>query len=167
MTGFAPRAPHRPDPCPYHRLIHTDPEGRWQVDGDCWPVSEIRHVSWFVLPPAQEWYYMKTHGDYRPLPPYHPDYAGSRASGVIQIIYPQDGMSVAAPVALDARTQGIVFSAAHSDPQATLFWHLDGTYLGETAHGEHKLKVVPDRGPHILTVIDANGHSASVRFTGM
>ena len=167
VTVFAPRAPHRPDPCPYHRLIHTDPEGRWQVDSDCWPVSEIRHVSWFVLPPAQEWYYMKTHGDYRPLPPYHPDYAGSRASGVIQIIYPQDGMSVAAPVALDARSQGIVFSAAHSDPQATLFWHLDGTYLGETAHGEHKLKVVPDRGPHTLTVIDANGHSASVRFTGM
>ena len=167
VTVFAPRAPHRPDPCPYHRLIHTDPEGRWQVDSDCWPVSEIRHVSWFVLPPAQEWYYMKTHGDYRPLPPYHPDYAGSRASGVVEIIYPQDGMAVAAPVALDARSQGVVFSAAHSDPQATLFWHLDGTYLGETAHGEHKLKVVPDRGPHVLTIIDANGHSAAVRFTAL
>ena len=167
VTVFAPRAPHRPDPCPYHRLIHIDPEGRWQVDSDCWPVSEIRHVSWFVLPPAQEWYYMKTHGDYRPLPPYHPDYAGSRASGVVEIIYPQDGMAVAAPVALDARSQGVVFSAAHSDPQAVLFWHLDGTYLGETAHGEHKLKVVPDRGSHVLTVIDANGHSAAVRFTAL
>ena len=167
VTVFAPRAPHRPDPCPYHRLIHIDPEGRWQVDSDCWPVSEIRHVSWFVLPPAQEWYYMKTHGDYRPLPPYHPDYAGSRASGVVEIIYPQDGMAVAAPIALDARSQGVVFSAAHSDPQAVLFWHLDGTYLGETAHGEHKLKVVPDHGPHVLTVIDANGHSAAVRFTAL
>ena len=110
---------------------------------------------------------MRTHSDYRPLPPYHPDYAGSRSSGAIEIIYPQDGMSVAAPVALDARTQGVVFSAAHSNPQATLYWHLDGTYLGETAHGEHKLKVVPEKGPHLLTVVDANGHSAAVRFTAL
>ena len=167
MTVWTPRAPHRPDPCPYHRLVHTDPEGRWQVDSDCWPVSEIRHTSWFVLPPAQEWYYMRTHSDYRPLPPYHPNYAGNRASGAIEIIYPQDGMSVAAPVALDARSQGIVFSAAHSNPQATLYWHLDGEYLGETAHGEHKLKVVPEKGPHILTIVDANGHSAAVRFTAL
>ncbi len=167
IAVWAPRAPRKPDPCPYHKLVHLDPEGRWQVDGDCWPVSEIQHVSRFVLPPAQEWYYMKSHSDYRPLPPYHPNYAGSRSSGVIQIIYPQEGMQVAAPVSLDGRTQGVVFSAAHSDPDATLFWHLDGDYLGETAHGEHKLKVVPAPGPHVLTILDANGHSASVRFTGM
>lgn len=164
-TVWAPLAPRRPDPCPYHRLVHLDPEERWQVDSDCWPVSEIRHVSRFVLPPAQEWYYMKSHSNYRPLPPFHPDYAGYRKSGAVEIIYPQDGMQVAAPVALDARSQGVVFSAAHSDPDATLYWHLDGTYLGETLHGEHKLRVVPEPGPHTLTVVDANGHSAAVQFT--
>ena len=167
VVEWAPRAPTRPDPCPYHRLVHLDPEGRWQVDSDCWPVAEIQHVSRFVLPPAQEWYYMKSHSDYRPLPPYHPNYAGSRGAGVVEIIYPQDGMSVAAPVALDARSQGIICSAAHSDPQATLYWHLDGTYLGETAHGEHKIKIIPAHGPHVLTVIDANGHSYAVRFTAL
>ena len=164
---WAPRAPQRPDPCPYHRLVHLDPEGRWQVDSDCWPVAEIRNESRFVLPPAQEWYYMKSHSDYRPLPPYHPNYAGSRGAGVVEIIYPQDGMSVAAPMALDARSQGIVCSAAHSDPQAILYWHLDGTYLGETAHGEHKIKIIPTPGPHLLTVIDPNGHSYAVRFTAL
>jgi len=167
VVEWAPRAPGRPDPCPYHKLVHLDPEGRWQVDSDCWPVAEIQHVSRFVLPPAQEWYYMKSHSDYRPLPPFHPDYAGSRRSGVVEIIYPQDGMGVAAPVALDARSQGIICAAAHSDPQATLYWHLDGTYLGETTHGEHKIKIVPAPGPHVLTVIDANGHSSAVRFTAM
>ena len=77
------------------------------------------------------------------------------------------GMSIATPVALDSHSQGVIFSAAHSDPGATLFWHLDGTYLGETAHGEHKIKVVPEKGPHTLTLIDANGHIASVRFTAL
>ena len=167
VTVRAPHAPQRPDPCPYHRLVHLNPEGSWQVDSDCWPVAEIRHVPRFVLPPAQEWYYMRTHSDYRPLPPFHPDYAGSRASGAVEIIYPQDGMQVAAPVALDARSQGIVFSAAHSDPGATLYWHIDGDYLGQTTHGEHKIKVVPEKGFHVLTVVDANGHSAAVRFTAL
>lgn len=161
----APRAPHRPDPCPYHKLVHLSPDEAWQVNSDCWPVAEIRNVSRFVLPPAQEWYYMRSHSGYHPLPPFHPDYAGYRRSGAVEIIYPQDGMRIAAPVALDARSQGIVLSAAHSDPDATLYWHLDGGYLGQTAHGEHKLRIVPEPGPHILTVIDANGHSAAVRFT--
>ena len=167
ITVWAPHAPQTPDPCPYHRLVHLNPDETWQVDSDCWPVSEIKHVSWFVLPPAQEWYYMRSHSDYRPLPPFHPNYAGSRSSGAVEIIYPQDGMQVAAPVALDAHSQGIIFSAAHSDPQATLYWHIDGDYLGQTTHGEHKIKVVPSKGFHILTVIDANGHSAAVRFTAL
>ena len=166
-TVWAPKAPRRPDPCSYHRLVHLNPDETWQVDSDCWPVSEIKHVSRFVLPPAQEWYYMKSHSSYRPLPPFHPKYAGYRRSGAVEIIYPQEGMSVAAPVALDARSQGVVLSAAHSDPDAILYWHLDGTYLGMTTHGEHKLSIVPAPGPHILTVIDANGHSAAVRFTAM
>ena len=167
VSEWVPRAPQRPNPCPYHRLVHLNPTETWQVDSDCWPIAEIRHVPWFVLPPAQEWYYMKSHSEYKPLPPFHPNYAGSRASGAVEIIYPQEGMQVASPVALDARSQGVVFSAAHSDPQATLYWHLDGTYLGETTHGEHKIKVVPSPGSHILTVVDPNGHSAAVRFTAL
>lgn len=167
ITVWAPKAPHQPDPCPYHRLVHLNPDETWQVDSDCWPVSEIKHVSRFVLPPAQEWYYMKSHSGYHPLPPFHPNYAGYRRSGAVEIIYPQEGMSVAAPVALDARSQGVVLSAAHSDPDATLYWHLDGTYLGMTTHGEHKLSIVPTPGTHTLTVLDANGHSASVRFTAL
>lgn len=164
-TVWAPKAPHQPDPCPYHRLVHLNPDETWQVDSDCWPVSEIKHVSRFVLPPAQEWYYMKSHSGYHPLPPFHPSYAGYRRSGAVEIIYPQEGMSVAAPVALDARSQGVVLSAAHSDPDATLYWHLDGTYLGMTTHGEHKLSIVPTPGTHTLTVLDANGHSAAVHFS--
>ena len=167
VSEWVPRAPQQPDPCRYHRLVHLSPDESWQVNSDCWPVAEIKHVSRFVLPPAQEWYYMRSHSDYRQLPPFHPDYSGFRSSGAVEIIYPQDGMTVAAPVSLDARSQGVVFSAAHSDPQATLYWHLDGDYLGQTQHGEHKIKVVPAPGLHVLTVIDPNGHSAAVRFTAL
>lgn len=167
VNVMAPKAVRRPDPCPYHRLVHLSPDGQWQVDSDCCPVSEIVTCSRFVLPPAQEWYYMRSHSDYHALPPLHPDYAGSRGRSVLEIIYPQSGMTVAAPLALDSKSRGVVFSAAHNDPSARIFWHLDGTYIGSTSGGEHKIKVVPPEGDHLLTIVDVNGNTTSVRFTAL
>jgi penicillin-binding protein 1C len=89
---------------------------------------------------------------------------GSAGSGIIDIIYPQGGMTVASPVALDSRSRGVVFSSAHADPDATLYWHLDDSYLGSTSHGQHKMKAVPSPGSHLLVITDANGNTASVRF---
>ena len=163
-TVLVPRAPRRPDICPYHRIVHLSPDRSCQVDSDCCPVAEMVNESWFVLPPAQEWYYMRSHSDYRRLPPLHPSMKGSAGSGIIDIIYPQGGMTVASPVALDSRSRGVVFSAAHADPDATLYWHLDDSYLGSTSHGQHKMKAVPSPGSHLLVITDTNGNTASVRF---
>ena len=161
---LTPKSVRRADQCPYHRLVHLSRDGRLQVDSDCCPVDEIVTCSRFVLPPAEEWYYMQSHSDYSPLPPFHPDYAGARGKRVLEIIYPQEGMTVASPVALDSRSRGVVLSAVHSDPSARLFWHLDGSYIGTTSGGEHKLKVIPDEGSHTLTIVDPNGNTTSVRF---
>jgi penicillin-binding protein 1C len=167
-TILAPRAVQRPDACPYHKIVHLSEDGAYQVNSDCYSVSQMKNVSWFVLPPAQEWYYMRTHSDYRQLPPLHPlYYSGNAAEGAkaIEILYPQNGMSVAAPVSLDSKRQGVVFAAAHNDPDAVIYWHLDDNYLGSTSSGEHKILVVPESGPHTLTIVDAVGNSAVVRFT--
>lgn len=164
-TVLAPVSKRRPQSCPYHRTVHLSPDGQYRVDSDCCSVSDMRTEAWFVLPPAQEWYYMQSHSGYRQLPPLHPDIQGASGSGLLEIIYPQSGMALSTPIALDSRSRGIVFSAAHSDPDATLYWHLDGDYLGLTAHGEHKIKAVPEPGSHTLTITDPNGNNASVRFT--
>lgn len=164
-TVTVPNVTLRMESCPFHRFVHLDAKGEYQVDSDCCSISEMVTVPWFVLPPAQEWYYIRSHGDYRKLPPMHPKMAGYVESQSIQIIYPQSGMQIATPVSMGTRSRGAVFSAAHSDPGAVIYWHLDGEYLGMTSHGEHKIKVVPEPGAHTLTVLDANGNSASVRFT--
>ena len=164
-TVLVPRAPRRPDLCPYHRIVHLSPDLSCQVNSDCCNVADMVNVSWFVLPPAQEWYYMRSHSDYRRLPPLHPSMRGDSGSGLIEIIYPQSGMTVASPLALDSRSRGVVFSAAHADPDATLYWHLDDLYLGSTSHGQHKMKAVPSPGTHLLVVTDPNGNTAAVRFT--
>lgn len=165
-TVLVPFAPASPVNCPHHRIVHLNPEGTLQVNSDCCPIDAIRNVSWFVLPPAQEWYYMRSHSDYRRLPPLHPTLRGAAGSGLIEIIYPQAGMIVASPVDLDSRSRGVIFSAAHSDPSAVIYWNMDDTFLGVTSKGEHKIKVVPSKGTHRLVLTDANGNTASVRFEG-
>ena len=165
-TIQAPDIAVRPDPCPYHRLVHLDAQRRWQVNADCCPVDEIVTDTCFVLPPAQEWYYRRRHLDYRPLPPKHPQYdAASGGRNPIEIIYPQSGATVVPARGLDGAKKGAVLRAAHSDPDAVLYWHLDGEYLGET-RGFHEMLVSPAPGEHRLTVVDGDGQSRSVRFNG-
>lgn len=165
-TVLVPFAPASPVVCPYHRIVHLNPEGTLQVNSDCCPIDAIRNESWFVLPPAQEWYYMRSHSSYKRLPPLHPALQGAAGSGLIEIIYPQAGMTVASPLDLDSQSRGVIFSAAHSDPTAVIYWNMDDIYLGMTSNGEHKIKVVPSPGPHRLVLVDANGNTASVRFNG-
>lgn len=165
-TVLVPFAPASPVVCPYHRIVHLNPERTLQVNSDCCPIDAIRNESWFVLPPAQEWYYMRSHSSYKRLPPLHPALQGAAGSGLIEIIYPQAGMTVASPLDLDSQSRGVIFSAAHSDPTAVIYWNMDDIYLGMTSNGEHKIKVVPSPGPHRLVLVDANGNTASVRFNG-
>lgn len=162
-TVLCPRSDNMPPQCPYHRMVHLSADGRYQVDSECYDPALIRSESWFVLPPAQQWYYRRNHSSYRELPPFHPSYKGGYGSSVLQIIYPQAGMKVLSPVAMDGVSRGVVFSAAHNDPSATLFWHLDSEYLGST-RTDHKISAVPSPGEHLLVITDTNANSASVRF---
>ncbi|MBR3562561.1 MAG: penicillin-binding protein 1C [Bacteroidales bacterium] len=111
----------------------------------------------FVLPPAMEWYYK----------PYHPEYTGARkASGdaAVQFIYPQNGAVLVLPRQLSGKVEGVVFRAAHHKTDATLWWHLDNTYVGETTF-RHEMLLAPSPGQHTLTVVDQDGSTASVRFS--
>ena len=111
----------------------------------------------FVLPPAMEWFYRQS----------HPEYTGARKSAVgavIQFIYPQSGAVLALPRQLSGEVEGIVFRVAHHRPDATLWWHLDRSYVGETTL-RHEMLLAPAPGHHVLTVVDQDGSVASVSFT--
>ena len=111
----------------------------------------------FLLPPAMEWYYR----------PNHPEYTGAwKASGdaAVQFIYPQSGAVLSLPRQLSGKVEGVVFRAAHHKTDATLWWHLDNTYVGETTF-RHEMLLAPEPGRHTLTVVDQDGSTASVRFS--
>lgn len=110
----------------------------------------------FALPPAMEWYY-KSH---------HPEYISAPKSGekVMDFIYPAAGSTLTLPRQLDGTVRGAVFRVAHRKADATLWWHLDNYYVGETRM-MHEMRLTPAAGKHTLTVVDDEGNSVYVRFT--
>ena len=111
----------------------------------------------FVLPPAMEWFYK----------PHHPEYTGARTSAsqrMVEFIYPAPGSTLTLPRQLSGAVEGVVFRVAHRKADATLWWHLDQTYVGETRF-IHELRLAPAPGKHSLTVVDEEGNSASVSIT--
>ncbi len=162
-----PRAGLDSPPCSFCRLLHTDAGGEWQVHGDCEKVAEIRSVPWFVLPPAMETHYRRFHADYRPPPAFRPDCRGAlgaSGSASLSFVYPREGAAVFVPVEMDGTVGRVVFEAAHRDPGARVFWHLDDTFEGET-RDIHQMALAPGPGPHVLVLVDERGETVRRRFT--
>ena len=82
----------------------------------------------------------------------------------MEFIYPSNGSRLSLPRQLDGSLGGIVFQLAHRNPNERIWWHLDGSYIGETTY-LHRLSLTPSKGPHTLTVVDSNAATASISFT--
>ena len=111
----------------------------------------------FRLPPAMEWYYKAYHPEYEVRP-------ATRDAARMEFLYPEPGSVLTLPRQLDGSEGGAVFQAVHRDPAATLYWHLDESYLGETRL-IHQMRLSPAPGKHTVTVVDGDGNSVSVGFT--
>ena len=166
-TIRVPRAALRAGSCPYCQIIHTDSSERWRVHGNCEPVAAIHSRSWFVLPPAMEWYYKQAHSDYQPLPPYRDDCLATLAetnTPAMTLIYPPRNGKIYIPIELSGQRGRVVFELAHRTPQKSVYWHLDDGYLGETRE-IHQVSLAPSPGEHALTLVDEDGEFLQSRFT--
>ncbi len=59
----------RSEVCPYHQVVHLNRAKTRQVNTGCVSPDDITNVSWFILPPAMEYFYRKKHSEYKTLPP--------------------------------------------------------------------------------------------------
>jgi penicillin-binding protein 1C len=142
--------------CTYHRQVHLSPDGRYRVDSECERIEMMKHQSWFVLPPVQEYFYKRKNLTYRMLPPWRPDCSPAGPIASLALIYPVADSRIFVPVQLDGTPGSAVFRATHRDPDAAIFWHLDERYLGMTA-ALHQMEVNPSPGQHVLTLVDDRG----------
>ena len=120
---------------------------------------------WFVLPPAEEWYYRRWNLDYKPLPPYlNSKNLSNRGEGVLALFNPEPDSQVYVPRELDNSEGKIVFTAAHRDEAEIIYWHLDDIFLGYTQNF-HEMEARPQPGPRTLTLVDSAGNTIVRHFT--
>jgi penicillin-binding protein 1C len=153
---------------PHHPRIFLSPDGKYRVHSGCESPARMQVRDWFVLPPAQEYFWKKQHSEYLPLPPWRSDCiktlqqnAGELA---FELIYPDSENTLYLPLDLDGKLGHAVFRAVHRDAQATLHWHLDGEYLGQTQlFHEKAMHAAP--GDHLLVLVDQNGQRLERKFS--
>jgi penicillin-binding protein 1C len=146
---------------PHNLRVHLADQRR--VDGSCESPARMTHANWFVLPPAEEFYYRRSHGDYVPLPAMRADCQAQTTRPALALIYPDANARVIIPRELDGTRGNTVFEAVSRRREATLYWHLDGQYLGET-HTFHRQALDIAPGEHILTLVDDTGERVARRF---
>ena len=132
------------------RLTTCAKSGRYRGTTRTQPMGSLKAVSWFVLPP------FKPGSGER-----ESDRSVSRTSVSSS---PSRGGKIHVPIELDSRPGRTVFHAVHRNPRATIFWHMDGEYLGETAE-LHNREARPGPGAHTLTLVDEIGEELVRTFT--
>ncbi|WP_262493377.1 hypothetical protein [Mangrovimonas xylaniphaga] len=53
---------------------------------------------------------------------------------------------------------------AHSKQDATVFWYLDQTFIGQT-ETLHEMAILPETGEHLITVMDEFGNQTQRKIT--
>lgn len=154
----------RTEACPYHTPVNLTMDGHYRVYENCIDAGQqVIRQNRFVLPPVWEWYYKQHYPDYKTLPPFMPG-CGEDTHSPMAFIYPQSNAHVYLPKQLDGSDGEITFELAHSNSNATIFWHIDSEYLG-TTRDFHKYTFRPSRGKHSITVVDNEGNTLSVGIT--
>jgi len=82
---------------------------------------------------------------------------------MLELIYPDDRLMVYLPKGNDGKKGLVIYQAAHRRLGATLFWHLDGQFLGSTKD-IHQMADSPTPGNHKLLIVDELGNSSTRYF---
>ncbi len=152
--------------CQHHQLLHLDETGKYQVNSSCYPVDRMIAKEWFVLPAVQSWYYKQYHTGYKEPPPFLGECVNMQQQGFMELIYPRQFTRIHVPVEQGGKKGLVVFEAAHRDPSAKIFWHLNNKYAGATSH-IHQMGFQPEPGSHTLTLVDEEGHELTQIFEVM
>lgn len=152
----------RTEACTYHHLITVSADESHRIYENCANTEPTIQKSWFTLPPVQEWYYKQHHPEYKPLPPFKAG-CGEDSFQTMQFIYPPMNARILLPKQMDGKKGVLTVELAHSNPNATIFWHLDDTYQTQT-QDFHKISLQPAVGKHSLTAVDSEGNTVSTTF---
>lgn len=153
----------RSEACPYHQIVHLNKAKTLQVTSDCISSDDIINESWFVLPPAMEYFYKKKHSEYNTLPPVAKGCSVNKSIPVMEFIYPTAGIKIFIPRDQTGELTRVITEVVHRNPSKKIFWHLDETYIGNTRF-LHQIEMFAASGNHVLTVVDEDGNMIKCPF---
>lgn len=142
--------------CPYHKKVFLDESRQYRVKPDCYPVDQKNFEVFYVLPPVMEWFYKKHSPLFRPLLAFYPGCGASHPDDVMAFVYPKDDARITIPIGIRGDRQQVVFEIAHRNPQKTIFWTLNDTFLGQTRLN-HQMPIDVERGTYTLRCVDEDG----------
>jgi penicillin-binding protein 1C len=150
--------------CSYHKKVHLSLDKKFRVNLNCEKEERMETINWFVLPPVQEYYFKPKNLSYKPLPPHRVDCTEDGSMTVMELIYPKPEASIFIPRDLDGALGQVLFQVAHRSTNATIYWHLDGNYMGYTKRTHH-MSLSGSKGPHTLTLVDDKGEILAQDFS--
>jgi penicillin-binding protein 1C len=161
---WVPETGLRSDACPYHIVINLDTTGTYRVNISCAQPGEMISRSWFVLPPAMEYYYRMRNPSYRTLPPFRTGCNDDRQVPSMEFLYPPRDARIFIPRNLQGQMMSMLPEIAHRKRNAVIYWHLDNMYIGMTKH-IHQTELRVNEGEHVITATDDEGMTIYRKFT--
>ncbi len=161
-TIWAPKSGLKTAPCPYHHWIHLDKTGSFQVNSSCEAISDMKHVSWFVLPPVQAYYYQLKNPFYKPLPPFRDDCVNSGKTPM-EFIDNNKNEHIFLPKNFDEHKNNLILKIKHVQPEIQIYWYLDNRFIKSTKNF-HEIAIQPKPGSHTITAMDALGNEIKKNF---
>ncbi len=161
---WVPETGLRSDACPYHTVINLDTTGNYRVNITCAQPGEMVSRSWFILPPAMEYYYRMRNPSYRTLPPFRPGCNDDRQVPSMEFLYPPRDARIFIPRNLQGQMMSMLPEIAHRRRNAVIYWHLDNRYIGMTKH-IHQTELQVNEGEHVITATDDEGMTIYRKFT--
>jgi penicillin-binding protein 1C len=78
-------------------------------------------------------------------------------------IYPREFTQIKIPKNLDGTVSKTVFQLAHRSPEKTVYWHIDGVFVGKTRI-YHQMIMNPGIGRHLMMAMDEDGNRIETTF---
>jgi penicillin-binding protein 1C len=160
---WIPETGLRSDACPYHTVVTLDSTETYRVNSSCASPGEMVPRSWFILPPAMEYYYRMRNPSYRTLPPFRQGCADDMTVPSMEFIYPPRDARIFIPRSLQGQMMSMLPEIAHRRGNALVYWHLDNNYIGMTRF-LHQTEIRVGEGEHVITAVDDEGMTVSRKF---
>lgn len=160
---WIPETGLRSDACPYHTVVTLDTTETYRVNSSCASPREMVPRSWFILPPAMEYYYRMRNPSYRTLPPFRQGCSDDKTVPSMEFIYPPRDARIFIPRSLQGQMMSMLPEIAHRRGNALVYWHLDNNYIGMTRF-LHQTEIRVGEGEHVITAVDDEGMTVSRKF---